>query len=214
MLIRLKIFVMITMVLSFYAINVMADSSDELNKHLGFYGGIGIGISAGEIQQMNVSQASDDELSSTWKLFSGFRLNHNWGLELGYKGYDSIAFYPQRDQVSVYEVELDRLDLYFTPTFEFDPKGFLPLKLGLGLTYSELEFTVKESFFNLAASGEAKESDNDIGLYLMLGFKPFVFKRVSSIVSAEYILRHKMFDDSSNPVNTSEFSVTFSAMLH
>jgi hypothetical protein len=61
---------------------------------------------------------------------------------------------------------------------------------------------------------KASTDDSDLGFYLMAGIKPFNFKHVSSTIAAEYIQRQEMFSNSTKPLNSSEFMLTFTVHLH
>lgn len=180
----------------------------------GLYGGFAIGTSFPQIDERDVGDYSDDEVAWAGKLLGGYEFTEHWSLELGYIFYEKINYDSKRDLVGTYEVHVERQDIYIAPVFEIDPKGFLPLRFSAGLTYSKLKFNIGESFFNLAPSGKASTDDKDFGIYLSAGFRPFKFKYISSLVAAEYIHRNEMFDDSINPINSSEFMLSFSVMLH
>lgn len=188
--------------------------SSSLTLADGYYGGIGIGTSFPHIDEKDIQDYSEDSIFSTGRIFGGYVFTPNWSLEFGYKFYEEIDFYTEYDAVSSYDVNIEREDLYVAPVFEVDPRGFLPLRFAAGLSYSRIKVNVEEGFFNLAPSGKASTDDYDFGLYLMAGFRPFKFKHVSSLVAAEYVYRSEMFDDSISPLNTSEFMISFSVMLH
>jgi len=182
----------------------------------GLYGGLGISHSNIYIDEFDIDKQvkDDDDTSLALKAFIGYRFDQHWGLELGHKSYETLEFKPQRDAVSRYEVELDRRDTYLTQTFEIRPKGFIPIRFGLGLSHSDLEFTVQESFFGFAPSGKASDDDSGTGLYATIGLKPFTLKRVSSVISFEYIKREKLFKGSNNAISSEEWSVGFAALFH
>lgn len=188
--------------------------SSSLTLAEGYYGGIGVGTSFPHIDEVDIAGNSPDTVVWGGRIFGGYEYTANWSLEFGYKFYEKIDFDTEYDAVSFYDVDIEREDLYVAPVFEVDPRGFLPLRFAAGLSYSRITVNVEEGFFNLAPSGKASTDDYDFGLYLMAGFRPFKFKHVSSLVAAEYVYRSEMFDDSISPLNTSEFMISFSVMLH
>jgi opacity protein-like surface antigen len=189
-------------------------STAQFSAAANFYGGLSLGLSEAELDEIDINDNSDDNPSPTVGLSGGYQFNQNWAIETGIKLYDDIELDSQQDSVSRYQITYSRKDAYLSGVFQFKPQGFIPIRLAAGITYSDVELKVKESFFGLAPSGKASADDSDLGFYLMAGIKPFNFKHVSSTIAAEYIQRQEMFSNSTKPLNSSEFMLTFTVHLH
>ncbi|NRB36932.1 MAG: outer membrane beta-barrel protein [Pseudomonadales bacterium] len=182
--------------------------SANISHASGFFGGLGFSTSTSKISTQN-----ETNFESSGRLFSGYAFDENWSLEVGYLGFSEFKFDTEKDAVSEYTVSIDRWDIYLAPAYEFNPRGFLPLRFMAGLTYSDVTLSVEENFYNQAPGGTNNVDDHVLGVLISAGFRPFNFKHIASLLSIDYIRRPNLFSGSNRSFDSSERSVSFTVFF-
>ena len=107
------------------------------NAYFGFGAGFGY---------TDISTVSGKDSTFNYKLFGGLQPKNGFGLELGAFLFEELERDTDRDSDGEFTVSFARRDLYFGPSLRFRPKNFMAISAKVGLTYSQIEMTVKESF--------------------------------------------------------------------
>lgn len=147
---------------------VSANAADS-----GWYAGLGLGqssvdIDGGELDALLAadgitSTTSVDDSDTAWKIFGGYRMNANFGLEAAYMDYgtisaDSIVTAPSAGTVGI---DLD------TTAWLLDAVGYLPLGSGfevfgkLGVALWDIEGSVSAAGGGSSFSGSADDDGSD-----------------------------------------------------
>lgn len=114
----------------------------------GFYVGAGAGI-VGLSQDQSVNfpdgtSLTPDESSGIGQFFTGYRFDNNWGMELAYQQFNSDASHSQHIDITTereWDAEMTAKQLIIKPVYFWEFAPAWTLKSGLGLAYSDYEFS-------------------------------------------------------------------------
>lgn len=115
----------------------------------GFYLGAGGGIVGLDLDQSvhfpadGVSLAPD-ESTGIGQIFAGYRFDNNWGVELGYQQFKSDGSQSRQLDAATereWDAELTARQLLIKPVYFWEFAPAWTLKSGLGLSYSDYDFS-------------------------------------------------------------------------
>jgi len=187
---------------------VMLFSGSPLAHAQDAYFGLGASV-----VHTDISTIGSNEKSFSMKLFAGLQPKNGIGLELGAFIFKDLERDAERDSDGEFKLSFSRQDLYLGPTFRIQPKRFVTLNAKLGVTYSQIEMTVKESFYGLKPAGEAKVDDEVMGYFLSLGFEPYSSHGLSTLIMVDLIHRPKVFSDSDRRFDMNELGMSVSLVF-
>lgn len=140
----------------------------------GWYGRLAAGRSTMDIEGSDIdalaaaegltTTSSVDDSDTAWKLFGGYRLTTNLGLEAGYAGYGTIS---TRSTVTAPAAGSFDIDLDVT-AWNIDAVGIVPIGGGfelfgkLGVSMWETDASVSGVAAGTAFSGTAGDDGNDV----------------------------------------------------
>lgn len=119
------------------------------NANEGIYIGVGAGIVGMDLGQ-NVDFPADgislvpDDSTGIGQLFAGYRFANNWGVELGYQQFKSEASKSQQLSITTereWDAEMTAKQFFIKPVYFWEFAPTWTLKSGLGLSYSDYDFS-------------------------------------------------------------------------
>lgn len=176
-----------------------------------FYGGLGIG--APNVTDVSTWPEEEDEddrdlLLPALKVFAGYNFTDNISIGAGFIRWSSLDTNGS-DTTSNYRIKLKYQDFFLAPAFRVDPSWFLPMNFSIGVTYSQVEMRVKESFFGLGSTGEVVRNDSQQGFMLGFGLETFKSESISGVINFHYFIREGFFSESSKPFDMTTIGATF-----
>ncbi len=134
-----------------------------------------------------------DDAGSSARLFAGYRLTNNFGVELGYSDFSldagkEVIISATQDEEWDAEFNLRQLDLQLTYFYPLSEK--LTLKAGAGVIHHDAEFETSHKLDNEDAADQyltqGKNSDSKLGFTGSLNLHYNVWQQVDAIVGVQY----------------------------
>jgi hypothetical protein len=159
------------------------------------------------ISHVDIDQTKGEPDSLHYNLTGGVYFTKRFGIELGAYVYENLNFSQQEDSTGAYQISFDRKDIWIGPTIKVYRDYESAVVAKFGISYSEIDMTVNESFFGLKPVGTANANDKTNGYFLSLGYQFEVGNNFNLLISLSSLNRSDVFDQSDKSLDMRETSL-------